>query len=114
MFRKACFYFAKLNTEAAQFDLLVFSSQELDVAVGSVTSEVPGIVESLGCAWMEDEAVVCLLQIAGGGRLLLGCGGRKWWSRRPPNAAWEAFPSAVGQTYETKEEAESVIANLIR
>ena len=67
-----------------------------------------------GLRYSTVEGYVCLMQIAGGGRLRLGCGERDWWSRRVGGVGWEAYPSAIGQTYETKEKAEEVIANLNR
>jgi hypothetical protein len=67
-----------------------------------------------GLRYSTVEGVVCLLQIAGGGRVRLGCGHREWWARPPRNVAWEAFPSHTGQTYETRADAEEVIANLMQ
>jgi hypothetical protein len=54
------------------------------------------------------------MQIAGGGRIRLRCGAREWWSRPQRAVAWEAYLSDVGQTYDSKELAEEVIANLTR
>lgn len=67
-----------------------------------------------GLRYSTVEGVVCLMQIAGGGRLRLRRGSREWWSRSPRNVAWEAFPSDAGQTFATRVEAEEVIANLTR
>ena len=58
------------------------------------------------------EGFVCLVQIAGGGRVLLSCEGRKWWSRPPGGVTWEAFQTEAGQTYETRKAAEQTITNL--
>lgn len=67
-----------------------------------------------GLRYSSVEGVVCLIQIAGGGRLRLKCGGREWWSRPPSGARWEPYRAFLGQTYETREDAEEVIANLTR
>jgi hypothetical protein len=65
-----------------------------------------------GLRYSTVEGVVCLMQIAGGGRLRVRCNGREYWSRRPSGAAWEAYPAATGETFASKEQAEQVIANL--
>lgn len=67
-----------------------------------------------GLRYSAVEGFVCLEQIAGGGRVLLRTGAREWWCKSPSGVAWEAFPTATGQTYGTREEAEQVIANLRR
>lgn len=64
----------------------------------------------LKCSTADGE--ICLMQIAGGGRLRLLCEGRAYWSQRPRGVVWEAYPTTQGETFATKEAAEKVIANL--
>lgn len=55
---------------------------------------------------------VHLLQISGGGRLLVGIGCRTRWGKQKSSFRWEVYATAVGQTYATHEEAEDVATRL--
>ena len=76
-------------------------------------TNIPLDSQSSGGLGITREGVVCLMQIAGGGRLRLKSGEREWWSKPPHDAAWEAYQTSIGQTCDSKEAAEEVIANLI-
>ncbi|SAL00520.1 hypothetical protein AWB76_07860 [Caballeronia temeraria] len=47
---------AKLDTEAANLDLMIVAAEELDVAIGAITGEVARAIEPrTGCKWTGDE-----------------------------------------------------------
>lgn len=65
-----------------------------------------------GLRYFQCGVEIRLLQIAGGGRVLLADAGRRWWSRAPRHAAWQVYETGEGQTYGSRGEAESVAVNL--
>jgi hypothetical protein len=70
-----------------------------------------------GLRFFQEGCETRLMQIAGSGRLRLECpagGNAKQWWARPPVATWETYRATAGQTYASRELAESVARRLSR
>lgn len=65
-----------------------------------------------GLRYFDCDKPVQLMQISGGGRVLLEApeSNRTWWSA-PPDVQWEVFETSDGQTYNTMEEARDAASN---
>jgi hypothetical protein len=53
-----------------------------------------------------------LIQISGGGRLLVGPGDRMWWTKRAKVGPWEVYEASDGHVLDSPEEAHRVAQNL--
>lgn len=67
-----------------------------------------------GLRYYAEHNEVRLLQIAGGGRIMLESAGKEWWTSPPKGADWQVYIADAGQTYDTREMAEQVARNLVR
>jgi hypothetical protein len=68
-----------------------------------------------GLRYFETPREIRLLQIGGGGRLLLGDGSKRWWSKPPRLTRWEVYVTdrMDGQVYENRQKAEDVLSRLV-